>query len=96
MKEGNKVLSQVLNSERQLRDKNRPKDVEGEAARRVNQKKLLEEKMIELKQRFSSKKFGTSEKISELRKLTDVLSYDSPMQFPPDAKFGSIYIDRKN
>ena len=95
VKEGNKVLSQVLNSERQLRDKNRPKDVEGEAARRVNQKKLLEEKMIELKQRFSSKKFGTSEKISELRKLTDVLSYDSPMQFPPDAKFGSIYIDKK-
>jgi nucleosome binding factor SPN SPT16 subunit len=90
-----KALNDVWSNERQLRTKSKPQDLAKEAVRKEHQKKLAEEKMLEMEERLSSNKIGTSQKVNELRKLTDVSSYDSPSQFPSDTKFGNVYIDSK-
>jgi len=88
-------LNSVWSNERQLRTKSKPQDLAKEATRRKDQKRLAKEKMSEMQERLSSNKIGTSQKVNELRKLTDISSYDSPSQFPPETKFGNVYIDSK-
>lgn len=95
LKAGTKALNDVWSSERQLRTKDKPQDLAKEALRKEHQKKLMEEKMSELEERLSSNKIGPSQKVSKLRKLTDISAYDSPSQLPSEAKHGNIFIDSK-
>lgn len=95
LRAGTKALDNVWSNERHLRTKDKPQDLAKEALRKENQKKLTEEKMLEIEERLSSNKIGTSQKVNELRKLTDVNAYDSPAQIPSEAKFGNVFIDTK-
>lgn len=95
LRAGTKALDNVWSNERRLRTKDKPQDLAKEAVRKEHQKKLTEEKMLEIEDRLSSNKIGTSQKVNELRKLTDVSAYDSPAQIPPEAKFGNVFIDSK-
>ena len=95
VKAGAEALNQYYGNERRLRNKDKPQSVEKEGKRKQHQRELLDKKMSELKERFSSNKIQTSKKLNELRSLTDLCSYESPKQIPSDAKPTTIYIDTK-
>eukprot|EP01022_Parablepharisma_sp_SALTPOND_P018823 TRINITY_DN312_c0_g1_i1.p1 TRINITY_DN312_c0_g1~~TRINITY_DN312_c0_g1_i1.p1 ORF type:complete len:810 (+),score=135.55 TRINITY_DN312_c0_g1_i1:6325-8754(+) len=92
---GTEALNQSWGNERRLRTKDKPQNLEREAKRKQHQKELLSQKMEELQERLSSNKVETAKKVSELRNLTDISSYDSPAQIPSEAKSSGIYIDSK-
>ncbi len=94
-KAGVDAVSNMWSTERRLRTKDKPQNLEKEKKRKQRQAELLEQKKAEFKERFSANKIQSSKKESELRNLTDLCAYDSPAQLPSDARTSSIYVDKK-
>jgi len=95
VKAGTDALRTHWSNERQLRNKDKPQNVEREAKRKIHQKELMEQKLKEMKEKLTSQKIESSKKATEMRTLTDVCSYNSPAQIPSDARPVAIYVDSK-
>lgn len=88
-------INEIWQQERKLRMKDNPINLEKEAGRKKHQEELRDKKILELQERFDSNDIQISKKANKLQSLVDICSYESPSQFPSDAKVDGICVDAK-